>query len=94
VVQRRRLRCDIRANFAIVFKNWRRKNRLPLKQVAADLGLSVNTIDLWETGKRFPTGRHLEMLTEYTGVPPCRLFCAMADKCVPAACPLAIAKEP
>jgi transcriptional regulator with XRE-family HTH domain len=94
VAQRRKLSCDIRASFAIAFKNWRRKNRLPLKRIAADLGLSVNTIDLWEMGKRFPTGRHLEMLAEYTGVPPCRLLCAMADKCVPAECPLAIPKEP
>jgi transcriptional regulator with XRE-family HTH domain len=94
VAQPRKLKCDIRASFAIAFKNWRRENNLPLKQIAADLGLSINAINLWETGKRFPTGHHLELLSEYTGVPPCRLFCVMADRCVPAECLLAVPKKP
>lgn len=94
VTRKSKLRCDIRACFAIAFKNWRQKNNVPLKQIAADLGLSVNTISMWELGKRFPTGRHFEMLAEYTGVPPCRLFCVMADKCVPTECLLAMPKEP
>jgi transcriptional regulator with XRE-family HTH domain len=83
-------KCDIGASFATAFKNWRRKNKIPLKQVAADLGVSVNTVSLWELGKRFPSKRHLEMLTDYTGLPPCKLFCVMADKCVPAECLLAL----
>jgi hypothetical protein len=33
------------------------------------------------------------MLTDYSGVPPCRLFCVMADKCVPAECLLALPKK-
>ncbi len=85
--------CDIRAMFATAFKNWRRRNNVPLKKIAADLGLSVNTISLWELGKRFPTGRHFEMLADYTGEPPCRLFCIMADKCVPTECLLAMRKK-
>lgn len=89
-----KLRCDIRASFAIALKNWRQKNNVPLKQIAADLGVSVNTISLWEMGKRFPTGQHFEMLAEYTGMPPCRLFCVMADKCIPTACLLAMPKKP
>ncbi len=28
-----------------------------------------------------------------TGVPPCRLFCVMADKCVPAECLMALPKK-
>ena len=87
------LKCDIRASFAIAFKNWRQKNNVPLKKVAADLDLSVNTISLWELGKRFPTGLHFEMLAAYTGMPPCKLFCVMADKCVPAECFLAMPKK-
>ena len=87
------LRCDIRASFATAFHNWRVKSRVPLKKIAADLGVSVATVNLWESGKRFPTGRHFEILSAYTGLPPCRLFCVMADKCVPADCLLAMPKK-
>ena len=86
--------CNIRASFATAFSTWRRKNNIPLKKVARDLGLSVATINSWELGKRFPTGYNFEMLTNYTGLPPCRLFCVMADKCVPADCLLALGKKP
>ncbi len=67
--------CDIRASFATAFRNWRVKNIIPLKQIAADLDLSIATINSWETGKRFPTGPHFELLTHHTGLPPCGLFC-------------------
>jgi transcriptional regulator with XRE-family HTH domain len=86
--------CDIRASFAKAFSTWRQKNNIPLKKIAKDLGLSVATINSWELGKRFPTGYNFEMLTNYTGLPPCRLFCVMADKCVPADCLLALGKKP
>ena len=86
--------CDIRASFATAFRNWRLKNQIPLKKIAADLGLSVATVNSWELGKRFPTGRNFEMLVNYTGVPPCRLFCVMADKCVPTDCLLAMGRKP
>jgi transcriptional regulator with XRE-family HTH domain len=85
--------CDIRASFTLAFRNWRLKNNIPLKTIAKDLGLSIATISSWESGKRFPTGYNLEMLADYTGVPTCRLFCRMADKCVPANCPLAAPKK-
>ena len=88
-----KLSCDIRASFATAFRNWRQKENIPLKKIAADLGVSSATISLWELGKRFPTGRHFEMLVEYTGVPPCRLFCVMGDKCIPAECLLAVPKK-
>jgi hypothetical protein len=32
--------------------------------------------------------------SNYTGVPPCKLFCVMADKCVPAECLLAMGRKP
>jgi transcriptional regulator with XRE-family HTH domain len=79
----------IRASFATALTNWRRKNRIPLKKVAKDLGLSIATINSWESGRRFPTGYNLDLLANYTGVSPCRLFCLMADKCVPPQCLLA-----
>ena len=85
--------CDIRASFATAFSSWRRNNNIPLKKIAKDLGLSVATINSWELGKRFPTGYNFEMLANYTGLPPCRLFCVMADKCVPADCLLAIPRK-
>ena len=85
-------KCDLGATFAFAFKNWRQKHRIPLKQVAADLGLSVNTISLWELGKSFPSKHHFAMVVDYTGQPPCKLFCVMADKCVPAECLLAMSQ--
>jgi len=77
-----------------VLTNWRRKRHLPLKQVALDLGVAVSTISSWERGTRFPTGRHFELLVDYTGLPPCRLFCVKADQCVPPECLLAMAQKP
>jgi transcriptional regulator with XRE-family HTH domain len=94
VAQKASFQCDIRASFATAFRNWRRKNHLPLKQIAQDLGLAVSTVNSWELGERFPTGRNFEMLVDYTGVPPCKLFCVMADKCVPADCLLAMGRKP
>ena len=84
--------CDVRASFAIAFGNWRRKNKLPLKTIARDLGVSTSTVGSWESGKCFPTGDNFELLVEYTGLPPCKLFCVMADKCVPAGCLLAMSR--
>jgi hypothetical protein len=54
------------------------------------LGLSISTVSSWESGECFPTGYNFELLVEYTGLPPCKLFCVMADKCVPADCLLAM----
>ena len=85
--------CDIRASFATAFRNWRVKKKIPLKQIAKDLGLSIATIGKWESGEHFPTGYNLELLVNYTGVPTCQLFCRMADHCLPAGCPLSQPKE-
>jgi transcriptional regulator with XRE-family HTH domain len=82
--------CDIRINFAKAFGAWRKKSNLPLKKIAADLGISLSTVNSWELGQRFPTAEHFQALVNYTGIPPCRLFCLMADKCVPAECLLAM----
>lgn len=88
-----KLNCNIRASFATAFSNWRLKSKIPLKTIAKDLGLSIATISAWELGERFPTGRNFERLANYTGVPPCRLFCVMADKCVPSECLLTLPKR-
>ena len=85
---------DVCASFASAFRNWRNKNNIPLKKIAHDLGISIATVNSWELGKRFPTGYNFEMLVNYSGVPPCRLLCVKADKCVPDECQLVAAKPP
>jgi DNA-binding transcriptional regulator YiaG len=84
----------IRASVATGFHHWRLKNKVPLKKVAADLGVCVATVNKWERGERFPSGCHLGLLAQYTGLPPCRLFCILADKCVPADCLPAMVRRP
>lgn len=79
-------RYDIRACFSNFFRDWRLQNHLPMKQVAADLDVSIATVSAWESGARFPTGRHFERIAAYTDVPPCRLFCVRTDKCLPDEC--------
>ena len=92
MAQKPKFHCDVRASFATAFNNWRRKNNIPLKAIARDLGVSISTVSSWELGEYFPTGYNFEMLVEYTGLPPCKLFCVMADKCVPAECLLAMSQ--
>jgi transcriptional regulator with XRE-family HTH domain len=87
------LPCDIRANFAKALRTWRRKNNLSLKEIAAEMGISLATVSAWERGARFPAVQHFQALVNYTGIPPCRLFCVMADKCVPAECLLAMRNQ-
>ena len=94
MAQKPNCQCNIRASFATAFRNWRVKHNIPLKKIADDLGLAVSTVNSWELGERFPTGRNFEMLVDYTGVPPCKLFCIMADKCVPTECLLAMGRKP
>ena len=85
---------DVCASFAAAFCLWRLKNNMPLKKIAVELGLSIATVSAWELGKRFPSSRSFKMLVDYMEVPPCRLFCVAADKCVPHECVLALPKKP
>jgi len=86
--------CDIRTSFAAAFRNWRLKNNIPLKKITRDLGVSISTINSWELGEGVPTGHNFERLVNYTGVPPCKPFCVMADKCVPNDRLLAMGRKP
>ena len=79
-------RFDLRANFAKVLKRWRKRHRIPLKQIAADLGFAIATIQAWESGKRFPNSDNLGLIIQYTGLAPCQLFCKRAGHCTPARC--------
>jgi len=87
--QMARARCKLRACFATAFSDWRRQKRIPLKMIARDLGISISTVAAWESGEYFPTGYNLELLVDYTGLPPCRLFCPLAENCAPPHCVLA-----
>ena len=81
--------CDVRASFATVFSAWRKKNRIPLKTMANKLGVSISTVSSWELGQSFPVGQNFENLVEFTGLPPCKLLCVMAEQCVLGDCLLA-----
>ena len=91
--QASKFRCDIRASFATAFRNWRFQQKIPLKQIAAELKIAVATVNSWESGKSFPTGRHFMLLTDYTGLLPCQLFCLAKSRCAPAGCVLALPKR-
>jgi len=54
-----------------------------------EMGVSISAVNSWESGQCFPGGHNFEMLVEYTALPPCKLVCVMADKCVSANCLLA-----
>jgi hypothetical protein len=73
--------CHLRRNFADAFRDWRRKQGIPLKQIAIELGFSVAAISKWERGKSFPSGQNFEMLVDYTAQPSCHLFCDCARRC-------------
>jgi transcriptional regulator with XRE-family HTH domain len=83
----------MRISFATAFGAWRRREGIPLKKIADELGVSLDTVSKWELGNRFPSVEHFQALVNYTGIPPCRLFCIMADKCVPADCLLALRQQ-
>jgi transcriptional regulator with XRE-family HTH domain len=89
VVPKSNSRCDVHASFATTFGDWRRKNKIPLKRIAKDLGVSISVVSSWESGQHFPTGCNFDMLVGYTGLPPCRLVCSMAGQCGRDGCLLA-----
>lgn len=54
--------------FAVRLRKWRKEQRKPLKEVAADLGVSIAIVSEWEHGHRFPSVKHLQSVTRYTGI--------------------------
>ncbi len=62
-------------------RRWRRGRGIPLKRMAAELGFSMATIHAWEQGRRFPAGRHLDLLSAYTGIPVCAFFYPGRNPC-------------
>jgi transcriptional regulator with XRE-family HTH domain len=67
--------------FSENLRAWRVKRNLLLKQVAADMDVSVPTLNAWETGHRFPTAEHLDWISRVTGIPVCLLFCGRNGEC-------------
>ena len=55
--------------FAVRLLNWRKAEGRTLKEVAAELDLSISIICEWEHGRRFPSVDHLQALVQYTGIP-------------------------
>ena len=66
---------DIRRHFGRHFKAWRLSRNLPLKAVAADLGISKAALCHWESGVNFPSPKKLALLPRYTGLPLCHFVC-------------------
>jgi transcriptional regulator with XRE-family HTH domain len=65
---------DLGAAFAYRLRRWRTERRIPLKRMAADLGVSLSVISSWEHGTRFPSLKHLEAVSKYTGIPACQFL--------------------
>ena len=62
------------ALFAARLRLWRQSKGVPLKRVAADLGVSISVISAWENGEYFPSAAHLEQLAAYAGIPVWQFF--------------------
>ena len=62
-------------------RQWREDNGVLVKQVALEIGVTDSAVSQWESGRRFPSGDHLDRLSELTGLPICRLFCPSGDDC-------------
>ena len=62
-------------------REWRTGVGWPLKRVSSDLGISISILSEWERGRRFPSGKNLDVLSRYTGIPVSCFFCNREDGC-------------
>lgn len=72
-----------RVKLGHTLRSWRKGKAIPLKAIAADLGVSIETVSAWEGADQFPTPENLDKLSRYTGVPVCRFFCRRLESCPP-----------
>lgn len=74
-------RHSARAKLGHTLRSWRKARETPLKAIAADLDVSIETVSAWEGGDQFPTAENLDKLSRIMGVPICRFFCQRLDSC-------------
>ncbi len=55
-------------------RRWRERNCLPLRSIAEHLGVTCATVSCWESGKRFPSGQHIDAIAGMMNVRPHLLF--------------------
>lgn len=69
--------------FGPLLNHWRviEQGNPPIKQVAADFGVSESTWSRWENGGRFPTPKQIQPLADFLRIPPCRFFCSPDWRC-------------
>ena len=72
---------DAKEIFALRLSTWRKGKSLPLKIIAADLGVTESAFCQWEKGNTFPSSRNLALLANYTGLPPCYFLCQGRENC-------------
>ena len=72
---------DAKIIFAQRLRSWRKFKDLPLKIIAADLGVTESAFSQWENGGTFPSSKNLAVLMNYTGLPPCHFFCNDRKTC-------------
>lgn len=73
--------CPAAQAFGNTLREWRIGRQLPLKAVASEIGVSVSTVDAWETAVRFPSGVHLDRVSAYMGLPVCALLYHTSGGC-------------
>jgi transcriptional regulator with XRE-family HTH domain len=49
-------------------RRWRRKYGVTQAQLAQRCGVSINTVARWEQASRIPSGPHVQVLIEVTGL--------------------------
>jgi transcriptional regulator with XRE-family HTH domain len=64
-----------------VLRKWRKGKRIKIQTAAVEMGVSPAARGHWETGTRFPQGKDLLRLLNYTGLSLPQLLCPHADSC-------------
>lgn len=57
-------------NFSLALYNWRMESGMPQKAAARSLGISVNTLGMWERGLKKPRQSNLQRVMEIIGYNP------------------------
>lgn len=68
--------------FSTNLRAWRKHKDLLLKQVSADLDVSISTFAAWEYGTRFATADHLDALGKLVECHTACLFCEKFQDCL------------